>query len=349
MAKRDYYEVLGVAKEVSQRELKRAYRELALKYHPDRNPDDPSAEENFKQAAEAYEVLSDEQKRAIYDQYGHDGLSNQGFSGFGGMEDIFSHLGDIFGDIFGQSRQRRGPRRGRDLGVELALSFDDAVFGCRQTLEFPFQESCGKCDGNGAEPGTEPTVCGTCQGQGEVIHRQGLLMMRTPCPQCRGVGRVIGTPCSDCSGHGQVEVTKKLEITVPAGVDTGTQLRVRGEGLASGDSAGIPGDVVVFMRVEAHDHFKRDEADIHTVEDVNYPLAALGGELKINTIHGEERIKIAAGTQPGDVLRLRDKGVQHINRDALGDHYVHVRLQVPTKLSGKQKKALQELQNVLDE
>ena len=348
MAKRDYYEVLSVAREASQRDLKRAYRELALKYHPDRNPDDAEAEEKFKDAAEAYEVLSDEEKRRVYDQFGHEGLSNTGFSGFSGFDDIFSHLGDIFGDIFGRAGQRRGPRRGRDIGVELALGFDDAVFGCRQTLELPFSEVCDGCSGTGAKAGTAPTVCPTCQGHGEVMHRQGLLMMRTTCPRCRGAGRIIEEPCDDCSGKGEVSVTKKLAINVPAGVDTGTQLRVPGEGLA-GDTRGTPGDVVVFMRVAPHEHFKRDEADIHAVEDVSYPLAAMGGELTVSTIHGDEVIQVSEGTQPGDVLRLRGKGVQHLNRKTMGDHFVHMRLTVPTSLSGQQKKILNEFLETLDD
>jgi molecular chaperone DnaJ len=346
MTKRDYYEILNVERGASDREIKKAYRKSALEFHPDRNPGDSAAEERFKEAAEAYEVLSDTEKRSTYDRFGHEGLSKTGFSGFSGFDDVFSHLGDIFGDIFGFGG-RRGPARGRDLGMEISLAFEEAVFGVTQELDVPRNETCTECSGSGAKQGTKPVTCIGCDGRGEVVHRQGLLMMRTTCPQCRGAGQVIREKCAECGGGGLVRVTRKVDIDIPAGVDNGSQLRLRGEGL-QGEHGAQAGDLIVFIRVQDHAEFQRDDADIHAEMPVDFVTACLGGVEKVPTLHGDERIKIPSGSQPGDVLRLRGKGVPYLKGSGTGDHYVHVKLQVPKKLSRKQKKALEQFREAGD-
>ena len=353
MTKRDYYEILGVAKDAAAGDIRKSYRQAALKYHPDHNPGDKDAEEKFKEAAEAYEVLSDSEKRATYDRFGHDGLSRQGFSGFSGFDDVFSHLGDIFGDIFGFSRgggggRRGGPSRGRDLGIEVALGFEEAVFGCKKALEVPREQSCETCGGSGARPGASPVTCNACGGRGEVIHSQGLLMIRTTCPQCRGQGRIIRDACGACRGAGQTRVVRNVEVNVPAGVDTGSRIRKRGEGLP-GSHGGPPGDLIVVLHVAEHETFKRDDVDIHAEVPIDFATAALGGSVKVRTIHGDEKLHIDAGTQPGDVLKIRGKGVAKLNGHGQGDHYAHIRLWVPKKLSRKQRKLLEEFAATGDE
>ena len=342
--KRDYYEVLGVAKDSDARELKKAYRKLAMKLHPDQNPDNPAAEEQFKELAEAYDVLSDAEKRQVYDRYGHAGLQNQGFSpGSGGMDDIFSRMsdifgGDLFGDLFGGRRRRsRGPEKGRDLGLELTLTFDEAAFGVRKKLEVPRPVSCGSCSGSGAKQGTTPRNCTQCGGTGHVVINQGLLMMRMQCNVCGGQGK-IAEACEECRGQGQVREVREVVVNIPAGVDSGSRVRKPGEGLPG--PAG-PGDLVVIIDVEPHEHFQRDDADVHCVEDMDFALAALGGRLEVRTIHGSQSVDIPAGSQHGDKVRLRGEGIKRLRGDQRGDHVVHLRVAVPTKLNRKQRKALE--------
>ena len=344
MSKRDYYEVLGVARDADAAAIKKAYRSLAVQFHPDRNPDDPVAEDRFKEAAEAYEVLSDAERRRTYDRFGHDGLQGAGFRPHTGFEDIFSNLGDIFGDMFGfggRSRQSSGPARGRDAAVELGITFEEAVFGCKKTLERPFEETCDDCSGSGAKAGSQPVTCTTCGGRGEITINQGLLMIRTTCRSCGGQGRVIRDACRTCRGHGRVEKTRTVEVNVPPGVDTGSRIRKPGQGL-DGARGGPAGDLIVVIRAGHHERFQRDDADIHVEVPIAFATAALGGTIQVPTLHGDEPLKVPAGTQPGEVLLLRKKGVQRLNGRGPGDQYVHVRLEVPRKLSRKQKKLLEE-------
>lgn len=346
--KRDYYEVLGVERDASERDLRTAYRKLAMKWHPDQNQDDPSAEERFKELAEAYEVLSDSGKREIYDRYGHRGLSNQGVRGQGGgIDDILERMsdlfgGDIFGDLFGGGRRRRRTR-GRDIGIEVSLAFEEAAFGVRRTLEVPRNVRCDPCGGSGARPGTQPVSCTQCGGSGQVVINQGLLMMRMDCNVCRGSGRIVRDHCATCGGSGQVRQVSKVTVNIPAGVDTGSRIRKPGEGM-SGGSGIPPGDLVVVIRVEDHERFQRDDVDVHAIEDVSFPLAALGGEVEVATMHGAETIRLEAGTQHGDQVRLRGRGIPRLNGHGKGDHVSHVRVTVPKKLSRKQRQLLEELQ-----
>lgn len=335
-AKRDYYEILDVARDATDREIKKAYRRLAMQYHPDQNPDDATAEEKFKELAEANEVLCDAEKRRIYDRYGHDGLRQQGFGpAGGGIENIVDAFADMFG--FGFGRRQRGPRKGRNLGLELDISFEEAVFGCKKVLEVPRPATCAVCTGTGVAQGTSPRSCGQCGGSGHVTLRQGLLLMRIDCNACGGQGS-IAEACGECNGAGQVREVRKVHVNIPPGVDTGSRVRKPGEGLA-GDPGADPGDLIIQLRVEPHDTFKRDDANIHSVVDVKFPLAALGGELEVQTIHGPHTIDIPAGTQPGDTVHVPGMGVQ-ANYGG-GDHYVHVNVTVPKKLSRKQRKALE--------
>jgi molecular chaperone DnaJ len=340
MSKQDYYEVLGVTRDVDAGELKRAYRKMALKYHPDRNAGDQEAEERFKQAAEAYGVLSDPQKRKIYDTHGHRGLEGGGFQGFGGFEDIFSNFGDIFGDIFGGGRARA--RQGSDLRYDLSLSFQEAAFGTSREISFKRHEHCSTCDGSGARPGTSPTRCGSCGGAGRVQRQQGFFMVQTTCPVCKGKGSVIADACGTCRGEGLEVVDRSVEVKIPAGIDDGMRMRVAGEG-ESGGQGGRRGDLYVFIEVEPHDDFVREGADVHATLDVTFSQSALGGEFTVETLQGPQKIKLPAGTQPGTEVRLRRKGIARIQRGGVGDHYVHVNLEVPTSLSKAQKKLLAEL------
>jgi molecular chaperone DnaJ len=318
-----------------------------MKYHPDQNPDDAQAEERFKELAEAYEVLSDDDKRAIYDRYGHEGLSRQGHhAGGAGMDDILNRMSDIFGGAFGDmfgfgGRRARGPRRGRDLGMELDLSFEEAAFGCRKALEVPRLEHCGDCDGSGAKPGTEPVSCPQCDGSGQMVINQGLLMMRMQCNACNGAGRVVREHCSGCKGAGQVRVTRTVTVNIPGGVDTGSRIRKPGEGLP-GDTGAETGDLLVILRVDSHETFQRDDADVHAEAEVDFVTAALGGDLAVETIHGEQTVIVDAGAQPGDVVRIRGKGIARLNQRGQGDHFVHLKLVVPRRLSRTQRDLLKQ-------
>jgi molecular chaperone DnaJ len=344
--KRDYYEVLGLAKGANVDEIKKAYRKMAVKYHPDKNPGDPEAEEKFKEAAEAYGVLSDDEKRAKYDRFGHQGLGNMGGFDPNQFADFGDILGDLFGfgDFFGGGRRRGGSRaaRGNDLRYDLTLEFDEAVFGKDVSLDIPRTINCVTCSGSGAKPGTQPVTCTGCGGRGQVRYSQGFFAVARTCPQCGGAGKVIKDPCVTCNGAGRVREEKKISVKIPAGVDEGSRLRVAGEGEA-GFNGGPPGDLYVFLSVKEHAKFQRRDYDIHSEETVSITQASLGAELSVETIEGEELLKIPAGTQPNQIFRLRSKGVQFLQGSGRGDHYVHVSVRVPTTLSDEQRALLERL------
>lgn len=342
--KRDYYKVLGVNRGASDDELKSAYRKLALKYHPDRNPDDKESEEKFKEASEAYEVLRDSQKRSIYDQFGHQGLEGSGFSGFGGFEDIFSSFGDIFEDFFGfggRRRSRSRSQRGSDLRYDLTIKFMDAAFGIEKEIEIEKMEKCKTCDGNGCEPGTNPETCSQCQGSGQVSRSQGFFTVRTTCHRCRGTGQHIPNPCKQCKGVGQVLESKKVSIKIPAGVDTGSRLRLTGEGEA-GIYGGPPGDLYVFIKVKPHEFFQRNEIDIICQVPISFVQAALGDKIMIPTLNGEKKLEIPKGTQPGDLFRFNGEGIPSLHGRRRGDQIIQVLVKTPTHLSKKQESLLKE-------
>jgi molecular chaperone DnaJ len=341
--KRDYYEVLGVAREASVEEIKKSYRKLAVKYHPDKNPGDKESEEKFKEAAEAYSVLSDEEKRARYDRYGHAGA---GFSG-GFDPSQFTDFSDILGDLFGfdlGGGRRRGnrPSRGADLRYDLHLSFEEAAFGKEVSIRIPRAATCKSCEGSGAKPGTQPTTCSGCGGRGQVRFTQGFFAVARTCPQCGGAGKVNKDPCADCQGAGRVREEKTLSVKVPAGVDEGSRLRVAGEGEA-GTLGGPPGDLYVFIGVDDHPTFVRRDYDVHAELPLSFTQAALGAEVDVKTIHGSEKLKINPGTQPEQVLRVRGKGVPYVDGSGRGDHFVHVKVRVPTSLDERQRELLEEL------
>ncbi|MBW1642430.1 MAG: molecular chaperone DnaJ [Deltaproteobacteria bacterium] len=342
--KRDYYEVLGVNRDASDDELKSAYRQLALKYHPDRNPDNKEAEENFKEASEAYEVLRDSQKRSVYDQFGHQGLEGSGFQGFGGFEDIFSSFGDIFEDFFGfggRRRSRSRAQRGSDLRYDIALSFMDAAFGTETEIEIEKMEKCLTCEGNGCEPGTSMETCGHCQGSGQVSRSQGFFTVRTTCNHCHGAGQTIPNPCSTCRGKGQILESKKVSIKIPAGVDSGSRLRLTGEGEA-GMYGGPPGDLYVFIDVKSHEFFQRNETDVVCQVPISFVQAALGDKIMIPTLNGEKKLAIPKGTQPGDLFRFNGEGIPSLHSKKRGDQIIQVLVKTPTSLTKKQEALLKE-------
>lgn len=351
VAKRDYYEVLGVVRNCDEQTLKSAYRKLALQYHPDRNPDNREAEERFKEAAEAYAVLSDSQKRAAYDRFGHQGVSN----GAGGFDETqFADFGDLFGDLFGDffggggsSRgRRRGPQRGEDIRYDLQISFEDAMRGMSADIQIPRLEPCTKCQGTGAEPNGGLITCSVCNGRGEVLYQQSFLSIRKTCPTCGGRGKVIRQACSQCRGEAFTRTEKKLKINIPAGVDSGTRLRLSGEG-NPGPSGAQPGDLYVVVNVSEHAIFHRRENDLHCSLPINIAQAALGADIEIETFDGVQTIRIPEGTQAGAQFKLRSLGVPHVNSRARGDLYVHVDVQVPKKLTREQKRAFEQLRDVL--
>ncbi|QDG54020.1 molecular chaperone DnaJ [Persicimonas caeni] len=348
MTKRDYYQVLGVSRDASESEIKRAYRKLAMKFHPDRNPDDPDAEANFKEAAEAYEVLADAEQRQIYDRFGHEGLSGQGGGpggpGFHDINDIFAEFGDIFGDMFGfgsGTSGRGGQSRGADLRYDLELSFEEAAFGTTKTIVIPRHSECAHCEGSGAEPGTEPLSCETCGGQGQVQHTQGFFTLSSTCPQCNGAGELIEEECQDCSGTGVVEEEREVSVKVPAGVGSGTRLRLRGEG-ETGRAGGERGDLYVFLHVEPSEVFERDGADLHYTAELSFIQAALGCEVEVPTLGEPKRVTFEPGTQYGDTKVLRDEGIQQLGSSRRGNLLVHARLATPTDLSDEQRRLLEE-------
>jgi molecular chaperone DnaJ len=351
MIKKDYYEILGIGKQAPEEEIKKNYRKVAMQCHPDRNPGDKKAEERFKEAAEAYEVLSDGQKRAIYDQYGHAGLSNTGFQGFNGFEDIFSHFGDIFGDVFGfdntRGRSRSHIRAGADLRYDLKISFMDAAFGSTTTIELEKLETCHECRGNGAAQGTSPETCRTCQGRGQVIQSSGFFTISSTCPHCGGSGRFISKPCSLCHGSGKETIKKSVQLKIPAGVETGSRLRLRGEG-ESGDHGGPSGDLYVFLHVEDHDLFVRSGVDIHCRIPISFIQATLGATIEIPTLEEKEKLKIPKGTQSGKNFRIKGKGIPHVRGYGRGDEIVEIFVQTPTNLTKKQEELLKEFEKISD-
>lgn len=352
MAKRDYYEVLGLAKNATEAELKQAYRRLAMKLHPDRNPGDPEAEAGFKEAKEAWEVLKDPRKRAAYDQFGHAGVGAAGAGGGGGFGpgDAFSDIfGEVFGDIFGGGR-RGGARvfRGADLRYELELELEQAVFGDDVTISMPLAVQCSACDGSGAKPGSTPAGCRTCGGRGSVRMQQGFFAVEQTCPECRGQGTVIEDPCEECRGEGRVRESRTLAVKIPAGVDTGDRIRLGGEGEA-GRNGGPPGDLYVEILVRPHSIFERRGADLACEIPIGYASAALGGTVEVPTL-GEQstlELKIPEGTQSGKVFRLRGKGVRPVRGGPQGDLMVHVQVETPVGLSKQQKELLREFETSL--
>ena len=351
MSKRDYYDVLGVARNATEQEIKSAYRKLAFQYHPDRNPGSKEAEEKFKEAAEAYAVLADADKRHLYDRFGHAGLGSAatGFDPtvFTGFEDILGGLGDIFGfgDIFGAGR-RRGPQRGSDLRYDLEISFDEAARGAETTIQIPRQEPCGTCQGSGAAPGSKPTTCPQCRGRGQIRTQQGPFTLARTCGACRGTGSIIAVPCTTCRGAGRVEQERKLTVRIPAGIATGQRLRLGGEGEA-GPAGGPAGDLYVVIHVQDHPFFQRDGNDLFCEIPVNFPTLALGGEIRIPTLEGEEPFTIPEGTQSGAAFRLRGRGMPEVTGRGRGDLLVAVKVVTPKKPSREQKKLLQQLAGVL--
>jgi len=342
--KRDYYEVLGVSREVDEGTLKAAYRKQAFKYHPDRTPDDKQAEEKFKEAAEAYDVLRDPQKRQIYNQYGHQGLEGSGFSGFGGFDDIFSSFGSIFEDLFGFSndgRSRNRAQRGADLRYDMSLSFMEAAFGTETEIELKKAETCTTCNGSGCEPGTSPETCDHCRGSGQVSRNQGFFTVRTTCPRCRGNGQSILHPCSLCNGHGQMVARKKVSVKIPAGVDSGSRLRLTGEGEA-GAQGGPPGDLYVFINVEDHDFFKRDNTAVICQIPISFVQAALGDSIEVPTLVGEKTLKIPKGTQYGDIFRFSGEGIASLRSGRRGDQVIQIVIKTPTGLTKKQELLLKD-------
>jgi molecular chaperone DnaJ len=342
--KRDYYEILGVARDAGESDIKSSYRKLAMKYHPDKNPDDKAAEEKFKEAAEAYDVLRDPNKRKIYDQYGHQGLEGSGFSGFGGFDDIFSSFGDIFEDFFGfgsSRRYRSKTQRGADLRYDLSLEFMDAAFGAETQISVQKLELCPECRGNGCEPGTQPETCGQCGGAGQVSRSQGFFTVRAACPQCRGTGQSISHPCKTCYGNGRKEVNKKVAVKIPAGVDSGSRLRLTGEG-EPGLFGGPPGDLYVFIHIKPHEFFERRNTDVICQVPISFIQAALGDKIKVPTLQGEKVLDIPKGTQPGEIFRFNGEGIPSLRNGKRGDQIIQMDVRTPTNLSKKQEMLLKD-------
>jgi molecular chaperone DnaJ len=336
---RDYYSILGVGREADGAEIKRAYRKLAVEFHPDRNPGNHEAEARFKEAAEAYEVLSDGEKRAIYDRYGHEGLRRgAGGGGFRDVSDIFSAFGDIFGDLFGG----RGGGGGADIETEVELSLEEAATGAAKEVVFRRRASCTTCNGSGAESGTAPETCPQCRGRGQVVHSQGFLMITTPCGRCGGEGRVIRHPCATCEGSGLVLLEDRLQVSIPAGVDDGATLRLAGRGEVS-PRGGRAGNLYVAIRVLPDPRFERDGADLHTEIPISFPQAALGARVAVPTLGGEVEIDVPAGTQPGDTLVLEGRGLPNLRSRGQGDVVAHFRVVVPSKLTAEQEEQLRAL------
>ena len=347
MSKRDYYEVLGVDKGAADSDIKKAYRRVAMKYHPDRNPDDPDADHKFKEATEAYDILMDREKREAYDRFGHAGVDpGMGGGGFGGgnFSDIF---GDVFGDIFGGGRGGRGgPQRGSDLRYTLDISLEDAVRGTTVEIKVPSLSTCEKCDGSGAKKGSSPTTCGTCGGMGQVRMQQGFFQVQQTCPTCRGRGKTITDPCTACHGQGRVEKTRKLSVKVPPGVDTGDRIRLSGEGEA-GPEGGPPGDLFVQMSVRQHNIFERDGKNLYCEVPITFVTAALGGELEVPTLDGRVKLKIPPETQTGKLFRLRGKGVKPVRGGSVGDLLCRAVVETPVNLNKEQKTLLQQFEKSL--
>lgn len=347
MAKRDFYEVLGLSKSADEKEIKRAYKRLAMKYHPDRNQGDKESETKFKEIKEAYEILSDAQKRAAYDQYGHaafeqGGFGGQGGGGFGGGADFGDIFGDVFGDIFGGGRRQQRAARGSDLQYNMDLTLEEAVRGITKEIRIPTLETCDKCHGSGAKEGTSAETCSTCHGAGQVHLRQGFFTVQQACPTCHGRGKVIKEPCSKCHGDGRVERAKTLSVKIPAGVDTGDRIRLSGEGEA-GENGAPAGDLYVQVHVRQHHIFERDGNNLYCEVPINFAIAALGGEIEVPTLDGRVKLKIPAETQTGKMFRMKGKGVKSVRSSSIGDLMCRVVVETPVKLNEKQKELMQQL------
>lgn len=355
MSKRDYYEVLGVSKNASEAEIKKAFKRMAMKYHPDRNPDNAEAEEKFKEAREAYDILNDSQKRAAYDQFGHAGVDPSagmgGGAGFGGGASFSDIFGDVFGDIFGGGGHAGGGQRvyrGADLRYNMELSLEEAVRGTTVDIRIPSHETCDECGGSGARKGTEPKTCTTCGGHGQVRMQQGFFSLQQTCPRCNGSGKMIDDPCGKCHGKGRVEKTKTLSVKVPAGVDNGDRIRLGGEG-EMGENGGPPGDLYVHMHVREHPIFQRDGADLYCEVPVSIVTATLGGELEVPTLDGRVNLKVPAESQTGKLFRLRGKGVKPVRGGATGDLLCRIVVETPVNLTKKQKELLKEFDSSLQD
>lgn len=343
MAKRDYYEVLGIPKSAEEREIKKAYKRLAMKYHPDRNPGDEGAEAKFKEVKEAYEILSDGQKRAAYDQYGHGAFEQGGMGsgGFGGGADFNDIFGDVFGDIFGGGRRQRAAR-GSDLRYNMELTLEEAVRGVSKEIRIPVLQECEVCHGSGAKAGSQPQTCPTCRGAGQVQMRQGFFTVQQPCPTCHGRGTIIKDPCKACHGHGRVEKAKTLSVKIPAGVDTGHRVRLVGEGEA-GEHGAPAGDLYVQVAIKPHHIFERDGDNLYCEVPINITMAALGGEIEVPTLDGRVKLKIPAGTQTGKLFRMPGKGVKSLRGGRQGDLLWRVVVETPVNLDSKQEELLRQL------
>jgi len=349
MAKKDYYEVLGVNRDASEEDIKKSYRKLAMKWHPDRNPDNPKAEGNFKEAKEAYEILSDSQKRASYDQFGHAGVDPTAAAGAGagaGFGNFADAFGDIFSDIFGGGgRGRSNVYRGADLRYNLEISLEDAARGTETRIRIPAMEECGTCHGSGAKSGTSPTVCSTCSGHGQVRMQQGFFSIQQTCPRCHGTGKIVANPCAACGGAGRIKQHKTLSVKIPAGVDEGDRIRLSGEGEA-GANGGPPGDLYVVVHLKPHPVFTRDHNDLHCEMPISITSAALGTDIEIPTLDGYAKIKVPAGTQTAQMFRLRGKGIKGVRSSAHGDLICHVVIETPVQLTARQKELLLELEAI---
>jgi molecular chaperone DnaJ len=351
MNNRDYYEILDIRREASEEEIKKAYRKLAMKYHPDKNPGNKESEEKFKEASEAYEVLRDKEKRQIYDQYGHEGLKGSGFNGFHGFDDIFSSFGDIFEDFFGfggGSRSGRSrARKGKDLRYDTELTLEDAFSGKEESIAFQKLANCEICKGSGVAPGSDIKRCSTCQGSGSVITSQGFFRIKTTCPTCKGQGSIIEKPCQECRGGGKIQVKKDLSLKIPPGVDNGSQLRLRGEG-ESGEFGGPPGDLFIVIHIKEHSLFSRDGDNLFCEIPISFVQAALGDKIGIPVIGQSEtkEIKIPQGSQPGDVITLSGLGMPSLSRKQRGDLYIKLNVLIPKKLSSRQRELLEEFAKV---
>ncbi len=347
MSQRDYYEVLGVSKDASAADIKKAFRRLAMKYHPDRNPGDEEAEAKFKEARAAYDVLSDDQKRAAYDRYGHAGVDGSagGFGGGAGASNFSDIFEDIFGDIFGGGGGGRGQRayRGSDLQYNLDLTLEEAVFGTEVKIRIPTTVSCEACDGSGAEPGTSPETCPTCNGVGQVRIQQGFFSVQQTCPRCEGSGKIVSSPCKSCHGKGRVQEQNTLDVKIPAGVDSGDRIRLAGQGEA-GMNGGPPGDLYVQVRVKPHKLFRREGSDLHCEVPVSFATAALGGELEVPSLDGRVKLKVPAETQTGKQFRVSGKGVKSVHGGAVGDLICRVVVETPINLTKEQKQLLRQFE-----
>jgi molecular chaperone DnaJ len=356
VSKRDYYEVLGVSRTATEVEIKSAYRKLAMKHHPDRNPGDKVAEEQFKEAAEAYAILADAEKRSAYDRFGHAAVSGAG-AGAGFDPSVFQEFGDFadilgnmfgFGDLFGGARRRGGPQRGADLRYDLEISFEEAARGTEPSIQIPRQESCETCHGSGAAAGTSPTTCPQCRGQGQVRFQQGFFTVARTCPQCRGAGKIVTKPCQTCRGAGRVTKERKITVKIPPGIATGQQLRLQGEG-EGGAAGGPPGHLYVVVHVQEHEFFRRDGNNLFCEIPVHFTTLALGGEIEVPTLDDRESVKIPEGTETGTTFRLRGHGMPDVNGRGRGDLFATVQVHTPKKLTRDQKHLLQELAKSLPE